>query len=185
MSYTDMSIVTKTGDDGTTGLYGGRRIPKDSPRLHAYGTVDELNSILGIVLVDTSLETSMRTQLTDVQHLLFRLGGDLATPIDMKSKVDRVGPEHVSKLEEWIKTIEAALPIQRTFILPGGSPAAAHLHHARAVCRRAERWLVQLSKEESINDQTIIFMNRLSDYLFLLARTANASAGLNDIQVHY
>jgi cob(I)alamin adenosyltransferase len=180
-----MSIVTKTGDDGTTGLYGGQRVPKDSARLHAYGTVDELNTILGIVLADEELTDQIRTQLTQVQHLLFRMGGDLATPLDLKSKVDRMGIQHVGQIELWIKEIESSLPPQRRFILPGGTPAAAHLHHARAVCRRAERWMVQLKRGEPINEQAMVFMNRLSDYLFLLARKINAGTGKGDIEVSY
>lgn len=179
-----MSIVTKTGDDGTTGLYGGGRIPKDAPRLHAYGTVDEMNTIIGIVLAG-KISESMRTQLTQIQHLLFRVGGDLATPIDQKSKVDRMGKSHTAQLEEWISTMEADLPRQRRFILPGGTPIAAHLHLARAVCRRAERWLVELTRTEQINPETVVFLNRLSDYLFLLARTANKEEGIRDVEVQY
>lgn len=179
------SIVTKTGDKGTTGLYGGARLSKDHPRICAYGDVDELNAVLGVVLASAHLSVTARTQLTEIQHLLFRIGGDLATPLDKESKQERVGSEHIACIEEWITQIEHRLEPQRAFILPGGTSAGAHLHLARTVCRRAERSVVTLQKIEQVNPDVGILLNRLSDYFFLLARMANAEAGVPDTEVQY
>lgn len=180
-----MSIVTKTGDSGTTGLFGGGRVSKNSPRLHAYGTVDELNACIGVVLSSNDLSAARRHELTHVQNLLFRVGADLATPLAVNAKVDRMAKEHVFQLEEWIHTWEAALPPQTSFILPGGSVASANLHLARTICRRAERWIVALEREETINPAVRIFINRLSDYLFIAARAANHEKGIPDVSVDY
>lgn len=180
-----MSIVTKTGDKGTTGLFGGERVPKHSPRIEAYGTVDELNAVIGVVLTCVDLPETLRDHLLQIQHSLFRVGGDLATPLTKKEKEDRVGPEHVTVLEEWINTLESSLPAQRQFILPGGSPAAAHLHLARTVCRRAERRVTLLMNAELINPIVQVYLNRLSDYLFIAAREANRASGAGDVEVKY
>jgi cob(I)alamin adenosyltransferase len=155
-----MKIYTKTGDDGTTGLFGGRRVTKYSLRIDAYGTVDELNA------------------------LLFTVGSDLATPQDasVKSSVPSVTEDHVAQLEKWIDSYEEQLPALKNFILPGGSQAGAHLHLARTVCRRAERNIVALKQEEDINPTVLRFINRLSDYLFVAARYANAKLGFDDIE---
>ena len=179
------SIVTKTGDGGTTGLYGGMRMPKDHPRICAYGDVDELNAVLGVVLTSDGLSASAQSQLTEIQHLLFRVGGDLATPLEKESKQERVSVEHVDKIEEWIRQIEGALTPQRSFILPGGMPAAAQLHLARTVCRRTERSIVRLQHVESVNLQVPILINRLGDYFFLLARKVNADVKVWDTEVRY
>lgn len=180
-----MSIVTKTGDGGTTGLYGGQRVAKDHERICATGDIDELNAVLGMVIAASGLSQELQDQLTQLQHLLFRVGGDLATPLDKKEKQDRVSQEHVGLIEGWISVMEKDLPTQKSFILPGGSSAAAHLHLARTVCRRAERSLVALQKKEQVNLQVPVFINRLSDYLFLAARTANHQAGVSDVDVQY
>ena len=180
-----MSIVTKTGDRGTTGLFGGGRVPKSSPRLHAYGTVDELNAAIGVALTCVDLPEVLKAQLTSVQHLLFRVGGDLATPFAVKEKQERVGDDHIRQIEEWIAALEASLPLQRQFILPGGSPVAAHLHLARTVCRRAERWVCALGEREVLNPCVQIFLNRLGDYLLVAAREANREMGVGDIEVRY
>ena len=180
-----MSIVTKTGDSGSTGLFGGGRVSKNSPRLHAYGTVDELNACIGMVLASGECSVERAKELSRVQNLLFRVGADLATPLAVNAKVDRMAKEHVVELEEWIKILEAALPPQRSFILPGGSESSARLHLARTVCRRAERWTVALEKEETINPAIRIFMNRLSDYLFVAARAVNHEQGIEDVSVNY
>lgn len=180
-----MSIVTKTGDRGETGLYGGKRVPKDSSRIETYGTVDELNAVIGCVLAQHGLTQEMAKQLTHLQHLLFRVGADLATPTDSKAKTQRIEPEHVTEIEKEIIVLESSLAPQQTFILPGGSEAAALLHLARTVCRRAERCLVHLKAQEPVNEQVLIFLNRLSDYLFLLARKANASTDRGDVEVRY
>ncbi len=180
-----MSIVTKTGDKGTTGLFGGERVAKHSPRLEAYGTVDELNAAFGIVLTSSGLTSSLRARLTSIQHMLFRVGGDLATPLQKKEKRERIGVADVRDLEEWITALESSLPPQRQFILPGGCPAAAHLHFARTVCRRAERRVTALATIEEINPQVQIYLNRLSDYLFVAAREANQKTGTGDVEVQY
>lgn len=184
-TFLPMSIVTKTGDKGTTGLYGGERLPKDHPRICAYGDVDELNAVIGVVLASAHLPIDARKQLTAIQHLLFRVGGDLATPLQKESKQERVSVEHVQRVEEWIRQIEATLAPQRSFILPGGTSAAAHVHHARTVCRRAERSVVSLQNLEQVNPDVQILLNRLSDYFFLLARKLNAEAKVWDTEVKY
>lgn len=180
-----MSIVTKTGDQGTTGLYGGRRVSKDHARIRACGTVDELNAALGVVLAESALPAGIRSPVLHVQHMLFRVGGDLATPPEQKEKQQRVGPEHVREIEGWIAALEKALPPQMSFILPGGTRVSALLHLSRTVCRRAEREAVALSHEESINAHVVVLLNRLGDYLFLLARQANAAQGVGDVEVQY
>ncbi len=180
-----MSIVTKTGDDGTTGLFGGSRVDKDDARLHAYGTVDELNALLGLIAAEPELPDGMAAGLLRLQHLLFRLGADLATPIDAPAVTHRVEAEHLADIEHWISELEAWVPPMQAFILPGGTRSAALLHQARTVCRRAERWLVTLKRHTAINDSALQLLNRLSDLLFLLARGANLEAGRDDVQVDY
>lgn len=180
-----MSIVTKSGDGGTTGLYGGERLSKDHPRICAYGDVDELNAVVGIVAASGDIPADIRSQLTEIQHLIFRVGGDLATPLSQESKRERVGAAHICKIEEWIARIENDLAPQRSFIIPGGTPLAAHIHLARTVCRRAERSVVELQRKESVNIQIPVLLNRLGDYFFLLARKTNADAGTPEIEVRY
>lgn len=173
-----MKIYTKTGDDGTTGLFNGQRTAKDSLRVETYGTVDELNSTIGLVR-----SAGVPSELSDVfkklSDLLFNLGSDLATPLEPPAKweVPRITEEQVRWLEELMDTYDAALPKLRGFILPGGSVAASHMHHARTVCRRAERLMVSLAREEKLNPHSAIFMNRLSDFLFMAARYANMLQG--------
>lgn len=176
-----MSIVTKTGDDGTTGLYGNVRTSKDSPRMEAIGTVDELNALLGCVIA----EGATAPQLTRTQNLLFILGADLATPIDSFQEMKRITNEHIAELEVWIGETEPALPRLQWFILPGGSKAGALLHHARTVCRRAERCVVTLKAQEPVNPHIGIFLNRLSDLLFILARQVNLDQNKDEIRVEY
>ncbi len=180
-----MSIVTKTGDTGTTGLFGTRRVPKDDARIEAYGTVDELNASIGVACADPALPVSAREQLEKIQHLLFRVGGDLATPLETTLKVHRVAAVHTALLEGWITALEATVPPQTGFVLPGGTAPAAALHLARTICRRAERRIVTLTKKEEINGEIQIFLNRLSDYLFILARKTNADLGASDVEVQY
>lgn len=178
-----MSIVTRTGDRGLTSLFGGERVSKASARMHACGSVDELNAALGIALTDQHIPERLRSELTQLQHTLFRAGADLgARP---EKKTERITPEHVQEIERWIDRMEPALPPQTSFILPGGSPASAELHLARTICRRAERWIVALQECEPISPDLRIFFNRLSDYLFLAARTANAAVGVPDVKVTY
>lgn len=178
-----MSIVTKTGDNGTTGLLGGLRVSKASPRLHAYGTVDELNAILGLVLAEKHLSHSLHDHLTFLQHTLFRLGADLSAPASLHT--ERITRENVTNLEEWIAILEQNLPPLQNFIVPGGCRSAALLHHARTVCRHAERWVVTVTEQEEINTWARIFLNRLSDYLFLAARSVNRERGQTERIVEY
>lgn len=173
-----MKIYTKTGDKGDTSLFGGQRVPKDALRIEAYGTVDELNSMLGIVRSDNA-DKELDAILDRVQNDLFDLGADLATPRSVTSKqIKRIEARHSAHLEHMIDTLEAHLKPLRTFILPGGSPVAARLHFARTVCRRAERTVVRLSRNEDIGEGITVYLNRLSDLLFVMARYANRTAGI-------
>ncbi|MEY3688762.1 MAG: cob(I)yrinic acid a,c-diamide adenosyltransferase [Ignavibacteria bacterium] len=178
-----MKIYTKTGDDGTTGLFGGKRVAKFSLRIEAYGTVDELNAVIGVALTH-DLPAMVGEPLQHISSLLFTVGSDLATPQDamQKSSVPVITEEHVDVLEQWIDTYQEHLPALRNFILPGGSKGGAHLHLARTVCRRAERAIVALKQEEEINPIVLRFINRLSDYLFVAARFVNAKEGHDDIE---
>lgn len=181
-----MSIVTRTGDKGQTGLFGGQRVSKASPRLHAYGTVDELNAVLGMVLAQKNPTEALHSQLLRTQNVLFRLGADLATPRENNAaKVPRIEEAHIDELETWINALEAALPGMTTFILPGGTEISSLLHLARTVCRRAERHTVELAQTEEIGAETVKYLNRLSDYLFLAARQANHGEGVPDVPVTY
>jgi cob(I)alamin adenosyltransferase len=173
-------IYTKTGDDGTTGLFGGRRVAKDSLRIESYGTVDELNSVLGLAGA-AGLNAEHEALLLTVQEQLFVLGADLATPEGaMKNfPLPRVTLADVECLERAIDTLEATLPPLKNFILPGGTPAGAALHLARTVCRRAERAVVMLAHEEpEIGVLPVQYLNRLSDFLFVMARAVNHVGGV-------
>lgn len=175
-----MKIYTKTGDKGETGIWGGGRIPKDSIRINAYGTVDECNALLGVAR-SAGMEKPLDHKLDHIQNLLFVVGTDLATPGDVEPAIPRIADDDVQQLEKWIDEMDDSLPPLKNFIVPGGSPAAAALHHARTVCRRAERWTVMLSREEPSCAAALIFLNRLSDFLFVAARTANREAGIDDV----
>jgi cob(I)alamin adenosyltransferase len=181
-----MKIYTKTGDDGTTGLFGGRRVSKTDARVEAYGQVDELNAILGVALAsdDSPGLASLRELLLQIQRDLFVLGADLATPRGEESPyLPRVQDEHVQALERAIDTAEASLPPLRHFILPGGPAPAAHLHHARTVCRRAERATVALAQQQQdIGAIPVRYLNRLADLLFVLARAAAHARGAPEIK---
>jgi cob(I)alamin adenosyltransferase len=168
-----MKIYTKTGDKGETALFGGERVPKDAQRIEAYGSVDELNCVLGVIR-SLKPHAAVDKILGKIQHQLFELGADLATPIAHQSPlIPRIKRTHVAPLEKTIDALETKLQPLKTFILPGGSVVAAHLHLARTVCRRAERSVVRLSRNEDIGDSVIIYLNRLSDLLFVMARYAN------------
>ncbi len=170
-----MKIYTRTGDQGETSLFAGGRISKAAARLHAYGTVDELNAILGLALA--AGVGGLAEAVQRVQRDLFALGADLATPLDARSEwVVRVEPELAERLEREIDAWQAQLPELRNFILPGGTLGAAFLHQARTVCRRAERWTVSLGEMEPVNSHAVVYLNRLSDWLFVAARQANADA---------
>lgn len=172
-----MKIYTKKGDTGNTSLFGGQQVSKNSARINSYGTVDELNSILGVA---SSHKTSPETKemLDIVQAQLFVLGADLATPESANARIARVSEEEIEYLEQQIDKMEEQLPPLKNFILPGGSQAGAVLHSARTVCRRAERFTVDCSNEEKISGLTIKYLNRLSDFLFVLARFENHKAGI-------
>jgi cob(I)alamin adenosyltransferase len=178
-----MKIYTRTGDQGDTGLFGGGRVAKDHPRVAAYGDIDELNSVLGVVrateptsLFDNVLET--------IQRDLFSIGGQLAAPDPAPvaralAKAD-LADTRVRELEDIIDQSESELPPLRAFVLPAGTPKAAALHQARTVCRRAERAVVHLARENPVPSQFIVYLNRLSDLLFTLARLANHRGGTSD-----
>jgi cob(I)alamin adenosyltransferase len=158
-------IYTRTGDDGTTGLGDGSRTPKDSARVEAYGTVDELNSSIGVLLAVPELPEAVAQCLTEVQHELFDLGGELCIP---GHRV--ISAAHVTRLEKTLDGFNDALPPLKEFILPGGGPAAAACHLARAIARRAERRVWTLARAESVSPEVTQYLNRLSDLLFVMAR---------------
>jgi len=175
-----MKIYTRTGDKGETGLFGGERVPKDSLYVEAYGTVDELNSVLGVV-VSFITDAQIRGILEKIQSELFNVGADLATPLnrpklEARKPIPRVMPEQITRLEELIDQCEAELRPLTRFILPGGTPGAALLHFARTISRRAERRVVTLAQAHEINKEIIKYLNRLSDLLFVLARLVNHRA---------
>ncbi len=175
-------IYTKTGDDGETALGDGKRVPKDHPRVTAYGSVDELNAVLGLLLVSDPHQTEAEL-LRGVQNDLFDVGADLCVPPSVDAVPDsrlRVRPEQAVRLEAAIDRLNANLKPLTSFVLPGGQPAAAWCHLARTVCRRAERDVVALSHHESVNAQVVIYLNRLSDLLFVLARVYNKN-GQDDV----
>ena len=172
-----MKIYTRTGDTGKTGLYGGTRVSKDAMRVEACGTVDELNACLGVVRSQIRDE-EIGTVLHRIQNALFDIGADLATLDTHSSAANlRIPPILTAELEREIDRFEEQLPALRNFILPGGSAGGAAIHLARTVCRRAERCVVSLSKEESVNPEVLIYLNRLSDLLFVLARVVNHRLG--------
>lgn len=164
-------IYTRTGDDGSTGLGDGSRVAKDALRVDAYGTVDELNSVIGVVLA-CELPDAVREVLIGVQHQLFDLGGELCIPGHAA-----INDADIDHLEQRLDAFNADLPALREFILPGGGMAAAQCHVARTVCRRAERRLVTLAREETIRPQTVHYLNRLSDLLFVVARRLARDSG--------
>jgi cob(I)alamin adenosyltransferase len=173
-----MKIYTRTGDDGTTSLFSGGRVPKSHLRVESYGTTDELNSVLGLARALKPHPTT-DAYLGQIQRQLFNLGADLATPLEAASSwVIRMDAATVTWVEDAIDALDADLPPLTQFILPGGSPAAAQIHVGRTVCRRAERVVVALKEYETVGEQVIHYLNRLSDFLFTLARWENWKAGL-------
>ena len=172
-----MKIYTRTGDSGDTALFAGGRVPKHHLRVEAYGTIDELNAALGVARAERP-SRQVAAWLESAQNQLFHLGADLATPLSAKSShVTRIAQDDIAWLEASVDSMDAALPPLRNFILPGGSRCAAQLHVARTVCRRAERIIAALSAEEDIGDSALAYVNRLSDWLFTLARYENMQAG--------
>jgi len=175
-------VYTRTGDDGTTSLGGRERVAKDSPRIEAYGTVDELNSQIGVAMA-TSLDREIAAELSAVQNDLFHLGSDLCMPEADKAAtpVPRIEARHVEALEKLMDRFSERLTPLENFVLPGGSPGAAQLHVARTVCRRAERLVLALSRREPIGPFVLSYLNRLSDALFVMARYENHRRGVPDV----
>jgi len=179
-----VKIYTKTGDSGDTGLFGGGRVPKDDPRVEAYGDVDELNAFLGVARA-AELMPRIDEVLVPIQRDLFSIGALLATPdrdkMDQHLTKARISDERIAELERAIDACDRELEPLKAFILPGGTQKAAALHVARTVCRRAERRVISLQREVEIPQIVVVYLNRLSDLLFTLARFANARAGAGEV----
>lgn len=171
-----MKIYTRKGDEGETSLFGGNRVPKTNALIEAYGTLDELNSHLGVVRSHNPSE-KIEQICRDLQNELFTLGADLATPVSKKEKIARISEKEATKLESLIDELDESLESLTYFILPAGTPAAAHLHVCRTVCRRAERLTIRALAETELNRLTIAYLNRLSDLLFTMARYENIASG--------
>jgi cob(I)alamin adenosyltransferase len=165
-------IYTRTGDDGSTGLGDGTRVAKENLRVEAYGTVDETNSAVGVILGNPALPADIQRALTEIQHDLFDLGGELCIPGHIM-----IGAAHVDRLETVLDGLNEGLPPLKEFILPGGGPAAAACHLARAICRRAERRCWSLARVETVSADALKYLNRLSDLLFVMARVLARGAG--------
>ena len=180
-----MKIYTRTGDEGDTALFGGGRVGKSHVRVEAYGAVDELNAVLGWSVTQVS-DGVTRGRLERLQHDLFAIGAELATPPAREGRPRPDTPDlpvaRAKEMESWIDEADEELPPLRAFVLPGGSPGAAALHVARTVCRRAERAVVRLRDEESVDRSILSFLNRLSDLLFTLARLENHRSGEGDVE---
>jgi cob(I)alamin adenosyltransferase len=175
MGHRLSKIATRTGDDGTTGLGDGSRVPKDSARVNALGEVDELNSHIGLLLCE-DMPAELKENLVSIQHDLFDFGGEVSIP-----GYTLITESHVAKLDELLNKYNATLPALKEFILPGGSRAAAQAHICRTVCRRAERSVVGLAKSETLQAHLQQYLNRLSDLLFVLSRVLNRHAGMPDV----
>ncbi len=182
-----MKLYTRTGDDGTTGLFSGARVSKDHPRIEAYGTVDELNSWIGLAATACDPSKPFEVRLTaifaEIQSRLFDIGADLATPegSSNESKITRIDDGQVAETEQWIDETESGNTPMRHFVMPGGTELACRLHVARTVCRRAERLMVALSHSEPVTPAAIRYVNRISDLLFAAARRVNRESGVADI----
>lgn len=175
MGHRLSKIYTRTGDDGTTGLGDGSRTQKDSLRVEAFGTVDELNSAIGVLIASVENE-SLASMLLDVQHDLFDLGGELCIP-----GAEVIADRHTKRLEDELDQLNADLPPLKDFILPGGCRSAAQAHLARTICRRAERRLISLARQEPVNEPVIHYLNRLSDLLFVAARILARADGAGEV----
>ncbi len=175
-----MKVYTKTGDKGQTSLIGGTRVPKSSMRIESYGTVDELNSYLGLVR-DQEIDKTYVKQILEIQDRLFTIGSHLASdPEKSKMKIPGLFDEDIFNLEQWMDEMDNELPEMRSFVLPGGHPTVSHTHVARCICRRAERIIVDLMHHESVEDIVPQYMNRLSDYLFVLSRKLSQDLGAEE-----
>lgn len=183
-----MKIYTRTGDEGETGLFGGGRVRKDHPRVEAYGEVDELNAVIGLAIASAanSGHDTMTERLRTIQEDLFTIGAHLSTPSAVSgsktaSHLPRLPEERVAQMEHWMDEADDRLPPLRNFILPGGGETAARLHLARTVCRRAERRVLALASESEVSAAIPVYLNRLSDLLFILARVANLAEAREDV----
>jgi cob(I)alamin adenosyltransferase len=174
-----MKIYTKKGDTGNTSLFGGQTVSKSASRIESYGTVDELNSILGVVR-SFGVHPQIDEWLSALQQQLFILGADLATPKNSSTSINRISQKEIDFLETVIDQMDEELPTLKNFILPGGTTVAAALHYARTVCRRAERLTVACAMEVELSEMTVIYLNRLSDFLFMLGRYENFKSGEKD-----
>lgn len=177
-----MKIYTKTGDAGDTGLFGGERVKKSDARVDAYGSVDETNALLGVARA-VGLSAVLDAILERLQTELFVLGAELATPPAHRQRLrlPLIDESHVAALEADIDRLDAELAPLTSFIVPGGSAAASALHHARTVCRRAERGVVSIAASAQLRDEIVVYLNRTSDLLFVMARHANHTAGVADV----
>ena len=184
-----MKIYTRTGDDGTTGLFGGGRVRKSDPRIECYGTIDELNAAMGLAAAAVEREAGspaaydMRDSLRQIQHELFNIGSHLATPPESPSaaKLPPLEESMVGRLEMQMDEADQQLPRLRQFILPAGDEAACRLHLARTICRRAERRIVAFAMDRPVAAVIVTYLNRLGDWLFVMARLANQRAGVEDV----
>jgi len=184
-----MKIYTKTGDNGTTALFGGTRVPKHHIRIESYGTVDELNCWLGLIR-DQNISNSSKQELTKIQEDLFTLGAILATDPEKavlkngkeRLNISKIGDSHIHKLEFAIDTMEQDLPQMTHFILPGGHTTVSYCHIARTVCRRAERMATLLYENEAFDERVLCYLNRLSDYLFVLARKLSKELSADEVK---
>ena len=180
-----MKIYTRTGDSGSTGLFGGDRVPKSHQRLVAYGTLDELNSVLGILALHLAPALGLAATLQTVQQDLFALGAVLATPPEHAQRLDQRMTKatwSIQAMEDSIDQLTQLAPAMTHFVLPGGCPGSAYAHLARTVCRRAEREVVTLCGSQPVPPEVVVYLNRLSDWLFALARGANAQEGVEDVK---
>ena len=176
-----IKIYTKTGDDGTTGLFGGARLPKNHIRIEAYGTVDELNSVIGWVMTFIS-DANTKNLLLSIQSRLFTVESNLASDPAKEMITPDLTEEDIRNIEEAIDAMQINLPVLKHFILPGGSPSVSAAHLARTVCRRAERKCVALALESEVEPKIILYLNRLSDYFFVLARWLGHNEGIEEIK---
>lgn len=176
-------LYTRTGDTGTTSLVGGERVRKNSARLEAYGTIDELSSALGVFCSDAKCVAEVKGQVMEIQNELFNIGSYLATAVapGTEPECKSLSAERLQELEGWIDTLDEQTPKIRAFVLPGGCEAASKAHLARTVCRRAERRIIDLSETEYVDPTVITYINRLSDYLFIAARFCNFMAGEQEV----
>jgi cob(I)alamin adenosyltransferase len=175
-----MKVYTKTGDKGQTSLIGGTRVPKSSMRIESYGTVDELNSYLGLVR-DQEIDKEYSRQILEIQDRLFTIGSHLASdPEKAKMKIPDLYDQDIINLEHWMDEMDKELPEMRSFVLPGGHPTVSHTHVSRCICRRAERIIVDLMNHEHVEEIVPQYMNRLSDYLFVLSRKLSQDLGAEE-----